>query len=104
VDELVASKLRELLKSTMSKKHAKEYFNEPVNWQKLKLFTYLQFIKSPKALGQVLLTLDDDAKRTFESKTYQCTQEFAHDVRLVGGPACAGHYRVAGLWDAWRCQ
>jgi len=83
VDELVASKLRELLKSTMSKKHAKEYFNEPVNCQKLKLITYHQFIKSTKALGQVILTVDDDAKRTFESKTYQCTQEFAHDVRLV---------------------
>lgn len=96
VDEVAASKLEEVLKSIMNTKQAKENFNTPVDWRKHKLTTYLQVIQKPMDLGYVLRVLKDDSRLPFEKKQYQCTQEFAHDVRLV----CCLHKHLPCLAQA----
>ena len=99
-DEEVASRLKEILKSVMNKKSAKDFFNTPVDFEKLRLneAEYRKIIKSPMDLGTVHRTLNDDAAKKFDDKTYQYTQEFAHDVRLVRRCSSRGCDAAAAHW------
>ena len=54
VDSDVSAKLLELIKSLMKQGKAKEYFNTPVDYVKLRLPNYPEMIKKPMDLGKVL--------------------------------------------------
>ena len=83
MDEGMHEKMTQLLTEISRLKNARQYFNVPVDYVKLKLPTYLDIIKEPMDLGTVKAKLEADRSRDYDDKNYQFAEEFAHDVRLV---------------------
>mmetsp|Transcript_33956 Transcript_33956/g.56155 ORF Transcript_33956/g.56155 Transcript_33956/m.56155 type:complete len:368 (+) Transcript_33956:48-1151(+) len=83
VDANVAEQLVGILKNIMQRKLAKDNFNAPVDYIRLKILNYPLVIKQPMDLGAINANLEGDMRVAYGKKRYRWIEEFAHDVRLV---------------------